>query len=386
MKILHVIDSGGLFGAEVMLLNLASEQRKIGLEPVIASIAEPGITEKALESQARKKGIEIRRFDMHRGYSMSGAKRIVSYAIENGFNLYHSHGYKGNILLGLLPKRFRVLPVVVTLHGYIKSKKISKGWLYQVLDRYLLFRNECIVCVSMQMLKDLKLKSRKNCQTFIIHNGISRDVEAEGLRITNHASDTPSSNSEDHIIKSFAKGNIVIGSVGRLSTEKGYDILLNAFKLFYKEVPSARLLLVGDGPERQNLRTLAENLGINDAVLFTGYRNDVPYLMRMMDLYVITSWTEGLPITLLEAMRARVAVVGSHVGGIPETLDNGKCGLLVDAGNIIGFKNALVKLVNDVGLRNSLIDYAEKRFTASYTADIMAIKYKEVYKIASAMS
>lgn len=105
MNILHVIDSGGLYGAEVMLLNLASEQIKQGEIPLIISIAGPEDKEKAIEMEAKKRCLVVHRVTMRKGFDHSGAKKILSYAFDNKIDVIHSHGYKPNIILGALSKK-----------------------------------------------------------------------------------------------------------------------------------------------------------------------------------------------------------------------------------------------------------------------------------------
>ena len=97
MKILHIIDSGGLYGAEMVLLNLVAEQIKLGLEPTIASIGEKGIVEKPLETEVIKRGFKLKKFRMQPGPDYMGASKILRFAKQEYFDLMHSHGYEGNI-------------------------------------------------------------------------------------------------------------------------------------------------------------------------------------------------------------------------------------------------------------------------------------------------
>src|SRR3989337_2476449 len=118
MKVLHIIDSGGLYGAEVMLLNLVQEQLRLGLDPVICSIGEKRFFEKPLESEGLKRGFKIKKFRMRAGPNLLGAYKILRFAHIGKFDLMHTHGYKGNILFGLLLRGLRKIPLVSTLHGW----------------------------------------------------------------------------------------------------------------------------------------------------------------------------------------------------------------------------------------------------------------------------
>ena len=121
MHILHIIDSGGMYGAEVMLLNLVEEQIRQGLSPVIASIGGVQSGEKPLELEAHKRGFPLKIFRMRPGPNLIGAMEILKYAKSTRCDLLHSHGYKGNILFGFLPKKIRRLPLVATLHGWTSA-------------------------------------------------------------------------------------------------------------------------------------------------------------------------------------------------------------------------------------------------------------------------
>ena len=153
IKVLHLIDSGGLYGAEMMLLNLVEEQVKSGQKPLILSAGTPGIKEKAIEVEAKKRGLPVKAVRMKAGINFVKAFQIISFAKNENFDILHSHGYKFNILLGMLPRVFRKIPIVTTIHGYIPEKKYSKLAAYQWLDRVLIKSFDNVIFVNKYMLK-----------------------------------------------------------------------------------------------------------------------------------------------------------------------------------------------------------------------------------------
>jgi len=153
IKVLHLIDSGGLYGAEMMLLNLVEEQVKSGLKPLILSAGIPEIEEKAIEAEARKRGLPVKAVRMRAGINIVKAFRIVSFAKKEGFDVLHSHGYKFDILLGILPSVLRKIPVVTTIHGYVPAEKYSKLAVYQWLDRALIRNFDNVIFVNKFMLE-----------------------------------------------------------------------------------------------------------------------------------------------------------------------------------------------------------------------------------------
>lgn len=366
LKILHIIDSGGLYGAEVMLLTLAREQQRLGLHPIIASIGEKAIVEKPLEIAAREAGIPVKIFRMAPGLNIRGVRDVLAYRTTENFDLIHSHGYKGNILFGFLPERLRKVPIVATLHGWTSTSGFSKMRLYEWLDAKALSFLDAVIVVNKNMLAHPRFPALSEKKIFTIDNGIPEEFSAK-IQL------------EPDVVE-FCRGEFVIGSIGRYSKEKGFDILLHALHLLLRGGGRAKLLIIGDGPCREELHNIAESLGIDENVLFAGYRSHAEAYMKLMDLYVISSLTEGLPITLLEAMRARVPVVATCVGGIPDVLTDKKDALLVPAQDADALAQAFVTVMDDRERAEKRANNAREKFLLKYSSRKMAASYLEVYR------
>lgn len=384
LKILHIIDSGGLYGAEVMLLNLAAEQMAMGLEPVIGSIGEKHIAEKPIETEAVKKGLKVVKFRMLPGPNLPGMLRVLRYAQKNRFDILHSHGYKGDVALGFLPKSFRKTPLVSTLHGWTSTGGFSKNGVYEWLQRKSLKRIDAVVLVNQGMLSNPRLGKLKGVNFHIVNNGIplapptTRPLDHSTTRPINHLTNQPF-DSIDQTIPSFCQGGFTIGAIGRLSTEKGFRYLIEAFSLLSKEIPDARLVIIGEGYERELLESLAAKLKISDKALLPGYRPEARKYLPCFSVFVISSLTEGLPITLLEAMEARVHVVATAVGGIPEVLDRGNCGILVPPGDPLHLADGILSIYRKNAENSDVANKAFDQVLKNYSSKSMAQKYAELY-------
>ncbi len=373
VKVWHVIDSGGLYGAEVMLLNLVAEQEKMDLQPTIISIGSRNSGEKDIEQEGRRRGHRIIPARMWDGPNIIGAYKIIKMAQKEKVTLLHCHGYKADILFGCMPKFIRKIPIVCTLHGYIAKKKINRMWFYIWLDIQILRYFNAVILVNRAMLNVQQLKNKKKFNFEVINNGIFKENNCIAGSIVKY-------NEQGSLIKEFCLNNFIVGSIGRLSEEKGHKYLINAVGGLLAQGLNIRLLIMGDGPERERLESLVERLGIEKEVYFSGYCKNSEYYLKYFNVMALPSLTEGLPITLLEAMKNRVPIIATNVGGIPHVIENGIGGLLVLPKDV----NALIENIKSIYenklLRDTMTSNSYQVFLEYYTSEIMASKYHNVYK------
>jgi glycosyltransferase involved in cell wall biosynthesis len=172
-----------------------------------------------------------------------------------------------------------------------------------------------------------------------------------------------------------------MGAVGRLVEVKRHDLLIEAFAELHERGRASNtwLLIVGDGPERARLERLAANLGVGDLTIFAGYQAEPQCLLRAMDLFVLTSRHEGLPLALLEAWAAGVAVVASSVGAIPQTVVHGVSGMLFPSGNRESLVTTLETLLESPSLIGQLGRRGQARAHHRYSLTRMADDYAQRY-------
>jgi len=176
------------------------------------------------------------------------------------------------------------------------------------------------------------------------------------------------------------KGSPVIAAAGRLAHEKGFFDLISAFCEVRKRYGDAKLVIFGDGYLEQELKEHVARLGLEGAVLFPGHTSNLLAYLSKVDLFVMSSHTEGLPIILLEAMALALPIVATKVGGIPQVLDEGRCGELVEPKDIDALSEGMMSLLGDTQKSKLFSQLACKRVKEKYSNITMADKYKTVYE------
>jgi len=358
MKVIHIIDSGGLYGAESMLLALVQEQKNIGIDTEVISIGTYEEQEKPLELELQRIGCVCYKVRMKPKPSIRQSISLINLCISSGANIIHSHGYKGNIMMAIIPAIFRRLPVVATLHGYTKHKFLSKMTVYQFFDKVALRFLEAVVLVSPAIsINTIGIKKRLK----VIFNGIS-SIDSD-------------------VTLPFGKNNedFFIGTMGRLSKEKNFSFLIKAMPEILSQIPNAKLVIHGEGELRSELELLVNEMNLKKYVFLPGYVRDVNAFLKNIDVYVNCSITEGMPITLLEAMRAKCLVLASDISANKFLLEE-KFGSLLYRLELKEFVNSVFKLQAKCEeekdyIRNELNIFFLKYFTARR----MAENYKKLY-------
>ncbi len=173
---------------------------------------------------------------------------------------------------------------------------------------------------------------------------------------------------------------IVIGFGGRFEPVKRLDLLLKAFADLLPSFPNIRLALAGEGSLRTQLEQQATQLGIATAVTWLGFCQDIPGFLSALDIYVQSSINEGLPLSVLEAMAARKAVIATNVGGTSEVVRDGETGLLIPGGSVEAIASALQRLLIDPSLRENLAVNGQKYVWTYFDLPVMVLSYEQLYR------
>jgi glycosyltransferase involved in cell wall biosynthesis len=173
---------------------------------------------------------------------------------------------------------------------------------------------------------------------------------------------------------------MVLGIAARLSPPKGVTYLLKALPEVVRRLPNVVLVVAGDGPLEQGLKAESESLTLGSHVKFVGPRADMPELLKLFDLYVLPSISEGLPMVLLEAMAAGCPIVSTRVGGVPSAIESGVNGLLVPPQDPASLARAIVLALGDEALRRRFALAGKQAFAARFSAQTMTRRYERLYR------
>lgn len=245
---------------------------------------------------------------------------LVRLCRDENVRIWHGHDYKSNAL-GLWVRRFHPMRLVTTVHGWVQ--RTWRTPLYYRIDRWSLRHYDAVVCVSEDLYAQCCAGGVPGSRCHLIPNGVDatafrRKLDRETARAEGNGS----------------PGEFLLGAAGRLSAEKGFDVLIRAVaELVRREVPVS-LWIAGEGAARPALEQLIHQLGLQQRVRLLGHLSDLKPFYQALDVFVLSSLREGLPNVVLEAMALEVPVVATRVAGVPSLISPEDNGLLVDSGSV----------------------------------------------------
>jgi glycosyltransferase involved in cell wall biosynthesis len=319
-------------------------------------------------SDLRAEGIEVIALHRQSGFRPSVGRRIAALAEERHVDLLHCHQYSPFVYGWIASQLNRRLKVVYTEHGRLSDAPPS--WKRRVINPVLSHFNGEIVAVSHE-LRDYMLTARFAARRVgVIHNGIEPGpAPSQGERLRARR------------VLGVDDRAFVVMAVARLDPVKDFPTLVEAFAIVRRQLPQARLVIVGDGPERAQLEARVDALNLGPSVDIIGYRSGVRQLLPAADLYVSSSISEGISITILEAMAARLPVVATAVGGTPEVLPTAaEGGILVPSRDPGRLAAAIVSLERDPSARAAIAAAGRRRLESAFNLDRMVGDYVRTYR------
>jgi len=370
LKVLHVITDTNIGGAGRYLLYLLPQP---AFRDVDIAVACPDG-----ELSVRLEAAGIRRLNISgRDISFSPrlTRELAALVKAEKPDIVHTHGS----LSGRIAARMRKIPVVYTKHGQVRTpdrRGIASSQagpftrlVNRVATRVLADR---VIAVSDRVRKELEDSGIQPSMITVIPNGIDLSPYRQKAKRTSKAKAADAD--------AQGKRSFLIGTVARLSPEKGIDTLLDAAKIVVTSYPSARFVIAGTGPLERELAQKVRDLRLENCVRMAGFVDNVPGLFSGLDLYVLPSDTEGIPLALLEAMAAGLPVVATRVGGVPEVVVDGVTGFLVPPRQPKALAQAIVRLLVDPDLAKSMGASGRERAESMFDARVTAERTVQVYR------
>ncbi len=364
LTVVHLTASRFVGGPERQMLGLARGLSE-GHRWAFASFAEGGLCRPFLE-ECRRSGFEARALQ-HDTPHLRAAFRELSALIDGlEADLLCCHGYKAN-LLGRPAARRRGIPVVAVARGWTgESLKVRT---YEALDRLGLRWMDRVVCVSEGQAAKVRRAGVRAGRTVVIPNAIDAG---------RYDASDPAARGE---LLGLFPGPVgrVVGAAGRLSPEKGFEVLVEAAAIVARSDPSAGFVLFGEGALREPLARRVAEVGLEGRFVLAGFRSDLDRLVPHLDLLAQSSFTEGMPNVVLEACAAGVPVVATAVGGTPEVVEDGRSGYLVPPGDPGVLADRILDALGDEDRRRALGAHGRRSIRDRFTFAAQAERYRGVF-------
>lgn len=366
INVLHIYQNSKIGGIQQQILSIVREYDREKFNPIVCCFG----PKMELGKEIEKAGIDFVALNRKRYNKFSVGIIVDLYRLmkERNIHVLRTHKYRAN-LYGRIAGKLAGVPVIVASEHNIYRNEKEKRFLRRITNKILSIVTDKMVTVSDAIRKDILRYDRfPPSKIMVLHNG----VDTERFK--------PGTNYRD-MRRQFAisKDDVVIGFVGRLVINKGLNYLIEAVALLKKSF-NVKLLIVGDGSLMEELKKMAKNKGLEESVIFTGMRRDITDILSSIDIFVLSSIKEGFPNSLLEAMAMGKPIVATAIGGIPEIIQHGANGLLVQSADIEGLA-AAIKTIIDNPLMAQRIGRAARDFIEkNYSIDATVRKWETLYR------
>jgi glycosyltransferase involved in cell wall biosynthesis len=362
IRVLHLIAPAQFGGAERVLLGLAERICADRFQISIGSFVNARFRDNEFLDILKRRNIPGATFWLRRTFDFENIPRIARFIRRKEIDILHTHGYRSDVM-GLLAAKITGRPVVSTLHGWVPID--SKLRIYERVDKLALFFFDRIIAVSEEIRQSLRAAGVPARKIIKLHNAIRIEENADG-------------NGGEGVRK--GRGEFRIGMIGRLSPEKNVGSFLRTASLLGKKHSQLKFVIAGDGPERGRLEKLSAELGLVPKVTFMGFVKDPEPIYRSLDLLVIASSTEGIPLVLLEAMKHSVPVISTKVGGVPEVVTSGVDGILIDGDDPRILGEAVETLLADREKHAAIARNAREKIFRSFNQETWIGEIEKIYE------
>ena len=366
IKILHLRDTNEVGGPGKTILETYSH---IDKDLFAISIGVFRTREETDETpfilEAKRKGIAVHEIRSRNQYDPAMVREIVTLVKKNKFDILHTHEPKSDIC-GFLAAKICRIPVMATMHGWIANGLKQK--FFTKIDKMVARYFDRVIVVNNAM-RDILIKEGVSPDIItVLHNCIvTEDYYRDGIT--------------GYISQSIGKElpPPVIGTLGRLSPEKGHVDFVEAAAIVLAQGFDARFVIVGDGPEKTRIEQMISEKGLEKYVMLAGYLRDPRRVLQDFDLLVLPSYTEGLPNVILEALMMEVPVLSTDVGGVPDIIRDGVYGILIPPGDPLTMARAIMDFLDHPGKHNKMARNGKRTVEDCFDFKVRTQKLQKIY-------
>lgn len=366
INVMHIRDSGGLYGAERVVLNLGKYINKDRFNVMLLCMKRSDGRTDQLIRQAEILDIPTISVDVRGRFDLQALRAVRRIIKQRNVSLVHSHDFKSDFYAFVATIGLPVIRIA-TAHGSTRDSILKKAYLF-FDEKFVYRRFHAIIAVSKQ-LKTYLDRAVGAGKVSIIQNGIDASQFSAGEE-----------DSEPNPPLPAANGKNVFAVIGRLFPDKGHRHFLSAFLMLLRSHPDSVALIIGDGPARDDIAKQITSLGLDHAAILCGARSDMSNVYKHIDFLVIPSLTEGLPNVLLEAFASKVPVLATSVGDIPVLVRDGSSGYLVPPANANALAKGMVDLIAYPEKARLMAEEGYRIFQEGFTAQRMVSDTESLYE------
>lgn len=366
VRVLHIRDSGGMFGGERVILTLGRNMDREVFDCSLMCMDRGDGRSRHLMAAAERSGMHVESVRVRGRLDWRAIRHLGRFIREREIDLIHTHDFKSDFY-GVLATPDGRVRRVATAHGSTRDSFVKR--LYLSFTENLVYpRFDTVIAVSEDLRPRLEGSCLKPEKIRVIQNGL--DIGVLDLCGDDHESPLPLPSNGDHR---------VFAVIGRLYPDKGHMFFLHAFETLAHEFPGITGLIVGDGPERERIQSGIRALGIEERVRCCGVRKNMRRVYDSIDYLVIPSLTEGLPYVMLEAMACGIPVLATAVGDIPLLVRDGRTGYLVGPGDTTGLTRRMRDLITMPETARAMAQEGRNLVNERFSAPSMVGKTQDLY-------
>lgn len=353
--ILHTESSKGWGGQEIRIFLESVGLKKRGAKVIV--LCQP---DSILASKISEEGIEVRKCRMKKNYDVFAVKNILSLIKTEKVDIINTHSGRDSFLAGIAGRLSSIKPVIVRTRHL--ALPITSKLTYSLLPHKIVTTSEYVrqYLISQNIPQKKIIAVPTGVDMRIFNVGTAKNILRKELNIGDDAD--------------------IIGTIAILRFKKGHHVFLKAAPEILKMFPKTIIVFAGDGPQEENIRNKIKELKLTNNVFLLGLRHDIPNILKSLDIFVLPTLQESLPQSVMQAMAMGKPVIATRVGGVPEVVEDGVSGILVESENPNALSDGIISLLKNKERMKKMGDAGRKIVEGKYSVEAMVERMYNFYE------